>query len=302
MRTCPPTARSRRCGLARTQLLDAAYAAGIRYFDAARSYGRAEEFLGEWLSAHPDIHDVAVGSKWGYTYTADWRDRRAGARGQGPQRRRVQPADRRDPVPAGRSAEPLPDPLGHPRQPGPDRSGPAPQAAPRLAAQGVRIGLSTSGPQQAEAIRAAMRITIGGSRLFECVQATYNLLETSVGPALAEAHEAGLDGHRQGRAGQRPADRRPSGGAGAGRLGAVRGREVGVGRRRCRRARGDRGPALGRHRAVGRGHRGSAGEQLWPRRSHLGARSARPTRRAGDAAGGVLDSTVPDGLALGAPP
>jgi len=54
-------------------LLDAAYAAGIRYFDAARSYGLAEEFLGGWLRSHPDVDDVGVGSKWGYTYTADWR-------------------------------------------------------------------------------------------------------------------------------------------------------------------------------------------------------------------------------------
>src|SRR5690242_15194586 len=32
-------------------VLDAAYAAGIRYVDAARSYGRAEEFLRHWLDA-----------------------------------------------------------------------------------------------------------------------------------------------------------------------------------------------------------------------------------------------------------
>jgi len=54
-------------------VLDAAWAAGIRYFDAARSYGRAEEFLGSWLHARnisPEA--VTVGSKWGYTYTADW--------------------------------------------------------------------------------------------------------------------------------------------------------------------------------------------------------------------------------------
>jgi len=30
------------------QLLDQAYAAGVRYVDAARSYGRAEEFLARW--------------------------------------------------------------------------------------------------------------------------------------------------------------------------------------------------------------------------------------------------------------
>lgn len=53
-------------------LLDAAYAQGVRYFDAARSYGRSEEFLAGWLRDRPDVDDVVVGSKWGYTYTADW--------------------------------------------------------------------------------------------------------------------------------------------------------------------------------------------------------------------------------------
>ena len=55
-------------------VLDAAYAGGVRYFDAARSYGRAEEFLGSWLAERGlGRGDVTVGSKWGYTYTADWR-------------------------------------------------------------------------------------------------------------------------------------------------------------------------------------------------------------------------------------
>ena len=53
-------------------MLDAGYAAGIRYFDAARSYGRAEEFLGGWL-AERGHQDVVVGSKWGYRYTGGWR-------------------------------------------------------------------------------------------------------------------------------------------------------------------------------------------------------------------------------------
>ena len=52
-------------------VLDAAYAAGVRYLDAARSYGRGEEFLGAWLRDR-DPGDVVVGSKWGYVYTADW--------------------------------------------------------------------------------------------------------------------------------------------------------------------------------------------------------------------------------------
>ena len=55
-------------------VLDAAYEKGVRYFDAARSYGRAEEFLGNWLRKRGlSQAAVVVGSKWGYTYTADWK-------------------------------------------------------------------------------------------------------------------------------------------------------------------------------------------------------------------------------------
>lgn len=171
------------------QLLDAAYAAGVRYFDVARSYGRAEEFLAEWLRARPDV-DVVVGSKWGYTYTAGWRtdaevhevkdhsvatfDRQLGET-------RALLGDRLD-VYHIHSVTPespaLTDPALHARL-----------AA--LAAQGVVVGLSTSGPAQGEAIRAALGVQVGGQPLFRSVQATWNLLEPSAGPALAEAHEAG---------------------------------------------------------------------------------------------------------------
>ena len=45
----------------------------IRYFDAARSYGRAEAFLASWLSSRQIRGgEVTIASKWGYTYTADW--------------------------------------------------------------------------------------------------------------------------------------------------------------------------------------------------------------------------------------
>ena len=42
-------------------VLDAALAAGIRYYDAARSYGRGEHFLGAWLRSRG--LDAVVGSK-----------------------------------------------------------------------------------------------------------------------------------------------------------------------------------------------------------------------------------------------
>lgn len=44
---------------------------------------------------------------------------------------------------------------------------------------------------QAEAIRKAAQITVDGVRLFNTIQATWNLLETSAGPALQEAQALG---------------------------------------------------------------------------------------------------------------
>src|SRR6202035_3996728 len=49
-----------------------------------------------------------------------------------------------------------------------------------------------TGPRQADTLRQALQVRIDGVRLFDAVQATWNLLERSAGPALAEAHAAGL--------------------------------------------------------------------------------------------------------------
>ncbi|GHD96338.1 aldo/keto reductase [Streptomyces naganishii] len=173
------------------QLLDAAYAQGVRYFDAARSYGRSEEFLAGWLAARPDADDVVVGSKWGYTYTADWttdaerhevKDHSLAAY----ERQRAE------------SAELLGDRLDLYQIHSVTPDSPAltdKELHARLAeaaAQGLTVGFSTSGPAQADAIRAALTVTVDGEPLFRTVQSTYNVLETSAGPALAEAHDAGL--------------------------------------------------------------------------------------------------------------
>src|SRR5713226_1769551 len=54
-------------------VLGAAFYAGIRYFDAARSYGFAERFLASWFRERAlPPNAVTVGSKWGYTYVGDW--------------------------------------------------------------------------------------------------------------------------------------------------------------------------------------------------------------------------------------
>jgi aryl-alcohol dehydrogenase-like predicted oxidoreductase len=173
------------------ELLDAAYAQGVRYFDAARSYGRSEEFLADWLKNRPDADDVVVGSKWGYTYTADWT---TDAERHEVKDHSLQAYERQ----RAETAELLGDRLDlyqihsvTPDSPAlTDKELHAKLA--ELAAGGVTVGFSTSGPAQADAIRAALAVTVDGRPLFRTVQSTYNALETSAESALAEAHDAGL--------------------------------------------------------------------------------------------------------------
>ena len=170
-------------------MLDAAYEAGIRYFDAARSYGRAEEFLGGWL-AERDHADAVIGSKWGYRYTGGWR-------------LDVKPQEVKEHSLAMFTAQ-----LAQTRALLGDRlalyqvhsltpeSGllddPALLAAlARLRDDGVIIGLTTSGPFQADTLRRALGVTVGGRPLFSAAQVTWNLLEPSVAPAAAQAAAAG---------------------------------------------------------------------------------------------------------------
>jgi aryl-alcohol dehydrogenase-like predicted oxidoreductase len=173
------------------ELLDAAHAAGVRYVDAARSYGRAEEFLAGWLRARPDAADVVVGSKWGYTYTAAWR---ADAEVHEVKDHGAATLDRQYAETRALLGDRLDLYQIHSVTPGsPALSDPGVlERLERLAGAGVSVGLSTSGPRQAESIRAALGVTRGGRPLFSTVQATFNVLEPSAGPALAEAHAAGL--------------------------------------------------------------------------------------------------------------
>lgn len=167
-------------------VLDAAYAAGVRWVDVARSYGLAEEFLAGWLAARsPD--DVTVSSKWGYAYVGGWRLDAAvhEEKSHTLDRFRTQWAE---------SSALLGSHLAlyqvHSLTPdSPLFDDPALQDA--LAELPVRVGFSTSGPAQADVVRRALALERHGVRVFTAVQSTWNVLETSVGPALAEAHDAG---------------------------------------------------------------------------------------------------------------
>ena len=176
-------ALERRCH----DVLDAAYESGVRHFDAARSYGRAEEFLASWLDARGiEPGAVTVSSKWGYTYTAGWR------------------VDADPPEVKDLSLDTLRRQLAETRSwLGPwlslyqihsatvssgvlDDTGVQEELA-RLRRSGVGVGLTVTGTDQSETIDLAL--ARGG---FDSVQATHNLLERSAGPALERAHAAGM--------------------------------------------------------------------------------------------------------------
>ena len=174
------------------EVLDAAWSAGIRYFDAARSYGLAERFLADWLEARGIAPgNVVVGSKWGYTYTADWQ---VGAtvnevkdhslptlrRQLDESRAILGPWLRLYQIHSATLDSGVLD----------DASVLAELAQARV--DGLIIGLSVSGPGQADTIRRALDVRLDGRALFGSVQATWNVLEPSAGPALTEVHAAGL--------------------------------------------------------------------------------------------------------------
>jgi aryl-alcohol dehydrogenase-like predicted oxidoreductase len=168
-------------------VLDSAYDEGVRYFDAARSYGRAEAFLASWLRERELAPGaVTVGSKWGYTYTAGWQ------------------VDADPPEVKDLSVDTFRRQIGETRglleehlalyqihsatvESGVLEDPDVLEALAELRADGVSIGLTTTGSDQAQTVERAL--ATGG---FDTVQSTWNLLEPSAGTALAEAHGEGL--------------------------------------------------------------------------------------------------------------
>jgi aryl-alcohol dehydrogenase-like predicted oxidoreductase len=158
-------------------VVDAARAVGVRYLDAARSYGSAEQFVASWLERRGlQPGEVTVGSKWN-------------PRRHGPGESAVATLRRQ----LGETRALLGGYLGLYQihslrlESGVLEDQAVLEELELLRDSGLAIGLSVRGPGQAEAIERALEVG-----RFDSVQATWNLLERSAGPALAEAHAAGL--------------------------------------------------------------------------------------------------------------
>jgi aryl-alcohol dehydrogenase-like predicted oxidoreductase len=177
-------AMERRCH----EVLDAAWAAGIRWFDAARSYGRAEDFVGSWLPGHDG---ATVSSKWGYRYTAGWQ---VTATHHEIKDHSLAALDAQLPESRAKLGTYLALYQVHSAT---LESGILDDA--RVLARlgelrdgGLAIGLTVSGPRQRETIERALAIAVDGLPLWSSVQATWNLLERAAEPALHAAKAAGL--------------------------------------------------------------------------------------------------------------
>ena len=173
------------------EMLDAAYSSGIRYFDAARSYGLAETFLARWLNArNPPKGAITVGSKWGYAYVGSWRLdapvhevkdlaidtlRRQIVESRSLLGNRLQLYQIHSATLDSKVLENV-DVLRELLQ---------------LRSSGLVIGLTVTGPSQVDVIQRALGVSVDGLNPFQVVQATWNLLERSAGAALAEAKARG---------------------------------------------------------------------------------------------------------------
>ena len=167
------------------KVMDYAYKNGIRHFDTAASYGKGEQFLLDWNRQHA-YKDVHLSSKWGYSYVANWEIGFKGAHEikehsfaklmeQWQKAREMLPALETYQIHSAtfesavlENTEVL-------------------QMLHKIKeSTGLKIGISVSGNNQSEVLRAALAVKVNDSLLFDSYQATYNILEQSCFSILKE--------------------------------------------------------------------------------------------------------------------
>ena len=174
------------------QVLDAAYDKGIRYFDMARSYGRAEDFFASWLGKRGlKPGELTVASKWGYTYTAGWKTsaEHHEIKDHSLATFTRQIAESLERLDGYLSRYQIHSVTAESKTLDDDA---LIDAIARLREKGIAAGITTSGAGQAVAIRKCLNVRRDGQRVFDSVQATWNLLERGAEGALIEARDTGM--------------------------------------------------------------------------------------------------------------
>ncbi|MDO6852835.1 aldo/keto reductase [Cellulophaga lytica] len=164
-------------------MLDHAYELGIRYFDTAPSYGKGEQFLLDWKNQR-EHKDLVLGTKWGYTYVANWE---IGFNGEH-EIKEHSLAKLKEQWQISKNL--LPE-LGIYQVHSAtlesgilDNTNVLEELYTIKKETGLTIGISTSGTQQSNVIEKALGIKVNGEDLFTSFQVTYNVLEQSTYPIL----------------------------------------------------------------------------------------------------------------------
>ena len=159
-------------------VLEEAYALGVRYFDTAPGYGLAEALILEWLQTKNDP-TIEIATKWGYTYTANF-DKNAiihevkehslaKLNAQWDFSKQLLPYLKVYQIHSATIETGVLENF---------------KVLERLASlkkeHNLKIGLTTTGANQAEVIKKALNITVDGASLFDLFQVTYNFLDQSI--------------------------------------------------------------------------------------------------------------------------
>ena len=159
-------------------VLDFAYKRGIRYFDTAASYGKGEAFLQEWNNLK-QYSSIILGTKWGYTYVANWE---LGYQGKHEIKEHSltklneQWQVSKHLIPALKIYQVHSATLESGILKNTDVLNRLHEIKQEF---GLTIGISTSGVNQNDIIREALKVNINNQPLFDSFQVTYNVLEQS---------------------------------------------------------------------------------------------------------------------------
>ncbi|MEW4923812.1 aldo/keto reductase [Algibacter sp. 2305UL17-15] len=159
-------------------VLDEAYKLGVQYFDTAPSYGKGEAFLQEWNQKNKHS-DVVLGTKWGYTYVANWE---LGFYGKHEVKEHsLEKLQEQWEV----SKHMLPKLKYYQVHSATFESGILKnetvlnQLYAIKKETGLHIGITTSGANQKDVIAAALKVKVNNEDLFDSFQVTYNVFEQS---------------------------------------------------------------------------------------------------------------------------
>ena len=170
------------------ELLDFAYAKGIRILDTAPGYGLAEDLVTQWLKKSK-ITDVAVSSKWGYTYVADFsataiehevkEHSLAKLNEQWEITKELLPSINLYQIHSATLDTKVLQNV---------------EILNRLhelkKTHNIKIGLTTTGANQLEVMRIATDVEVEHERLFDSFQVTYNIFDQSIGELLGTSSDS----------------------------------------------------------------------------------------------------------------